>query len=635
MRTPTQASIGILFLFLAIPVFSQVVIKDSLDITPKKSDHGTPFSSSGNSYPTVMFTLTFNCPTQHPVVARILHGDACTQEYDLDVSVSVNGTYTFTYPAPPPSVGIGLFYYAWQDDGDPPLAYTIDGIFSYTGDTIHAEGSLNPGGSGLTQNPPWGGIWADTPYITGFDFVFEGSIDFGSRIYLDYYPYRNPDPAYLSSGTFYAHVGSPCADTAWSESRDRITLQITNGSQYVSFYAADPVTQKLGDQLTLFASELNSVILKADSSSEEPVTVTVKATGGYNVEKERSMTLQPTLLDHFDVRAVPETLQHGASAVLFVQAKDKNGGDIDFDGDIQVTASPDGYGELEGVVPSIAGKRNVQNKPDRGKHAKSNQARVDVSDNKPTAPTHSLTVKQHGTIRMNTSQKALESSEPLIIGYGSANYGFLLYRADGPLTPDSVQVIAINLASVDDTLKKGNGRVVIKKFQTTNNPPRYAQDDTRWADSTYDHTDETIEDIGCALCSMAWVMTAFGDEIDPGQLNKWMNERKTAREGGFFGSSVNWNAMRIHSGNLSVDYYRNNHFKDRTNPNSPSLLDPRLSAGSLVIVQVHDPDGNQHWVTVKGKDYSIMDAGFSGTSSLTDYHNEFWSYVVVSKTKGK
>lgn len=181
----------------------------------------------------------------------------------------------------------------------------------------------------------------------------------------------------------------------------------------------------------------------------------------------------------------------------------------------------------------------------------------------------------------------------------------------------------------------GIGWVKIKKKPTFNLPPRYAQNDSRWKDSTYDHKG-TIGENGCALCDMAWVLTALGYPIDPGQLNDWMNSRD-ANHGGYYRSDVNWNAINILSGGtLTAVETRNRHFGKAAYSNEPVILDGYLAAGDFVFAQVQDPQGNQHWVTTfEGENYPIMDPGFSQTSSLKDNYGKFWEYAVVSRSEGK
>ena len=58
-------------------------------------------------------------------------------------------------------------------------------------------------------------------------------------------------------------------------------------------------------------------------------------------------------------------------------------------------------------------------------------------------------------------------------------------------------------------------------------------------DNIYDHTSINIATLGCALSSQAMMMTAFGDTINPGDLNAWMIDPVRARQmrkGGYSGN---------------------------------------------------------------------------------------------------
>jgi hypothetical protein len=328
-------------------------------------------------------------------------------------------------------------------------------------------------------------------------------------------------------------------------------------------------------------------------------------------------------LDHFSVRADPDTIKHSGTTTIYVQAKDKYDQDVGYDGDILVSASPSGYGELFYWEPSIASKTS-------GAKAKHLSASV-LANAKATG-----------------RRVVASGDQPLEVPYGYANAGLLVYDADGT-SPDKNTTVTFSVSAVDKPSAIGKGSVVIEGGGPNLNFPRYSQGDPRWKDAAYDHDIKgydvngnpiyyTIQERGCALCEMAWVLSAYGYVINPLQLNDWMNGR-TRWDGGFDGSLVNWNAISILSGgSLDVNCYANQYFKVGTNPNNPSILDSYLVNGDLVFVQVKDLHGREHWVTVKEElngDYPIMDPGFYGTSTLKDYKSQFWAYVVVSKTKGK
>jgi hypothetical protein len=180
-------------------------------------------------------------------------------------------------------------------------------------------------------------------------------------------------------------------------------------------------------------------------------------------------------------------------------------------------------------------------------------------------------------------------------------------------------------------------------------PPHYRQGgNSIWANDHYDNafkknqktgTLDTvrIKDWGCALSAMAIAMTAFGDTINPGQLNAWMKDKRAPEEGGYYGSSVNWNVIELQSnGAISYESNWNRNFRDPTKATSLSILDQHLKRCELAIVQVYNSrTGNQHWVVVtekKGGNYHIIDPG-RGETTLDGYDSRFWSYVIVRKVQ--
>uniref|UniRef100_A0A7C6EIY6 Peptidase C39-like domain-containing protein n=1 Tax=candidate division WOR-3 bacterium TaxID=2052148 RepID=A0A7C6EIY6_UNCW3 len=189
-----------------------------------------------------------------------------------------------------------------------------------------------------------------------------------------------------------------------------------------------------------------------------------------------------------------------------------------------------------------------------------------------------------------------------------------------------------------------------------NDPPRYAQGDSRWGNDKYDHLEgETISSKGCALSCMAIVMTAFGDTIDPGKLNTWMKGRASVSQGGYLmNGGVSWYAPEQHAFPKKIkliEPHRAEMFSQvdsitakgdtikvkRLNLESrsnPSTLDSFLERCNLISVSVYNSKTkNQHWVVVTGKSngrYSIVDPGDRNKQFLDEY-GDFWSYMVYQK----
>ncbi len=140
------------------------------------------------------------------------------------------------------------------------------------------------------------------------------------------------------------------------------------------------------------------------------------------------------------------------------------------------------------------------------------------------------------------------------------------------------------------------------------------------------------------------VMTAFGDTINPGQLNAWMKEREVYR-GGFDGDgNVSWYAPQEHSSKVEyVQYIRKKMYKGNKQVNSATVtpeneLNQYLEECNLVVVRVYNSSsGRSHWVVVthrEGKEYRILDPGFQGKRYLSDY-GSFWNYAVIFRKKDK
>jgi hypothetical protein len=333
-------------------------------------------------------------------------------------------------------------------------------------------------------------------------------------------------------------------------------------------------------------------------------------------------------LDHFSVRADPDTIKHSGTTTIYVQAKDKYDQDVGYDGDILVSASPSGYGELFYWEPSIASKTS-------GAKAKHLSASV-LANAKATG-----------------RRVVASGDQPLEVPYGYANAGLLVYDADGT-SPDKNTTVTFSVSAVDKPSAIGKGSVVIEGGGPNLNFPRYSQGDPRWKDAAYDHDIKgydvngnpiyyTIQERGCALCEMAWVLSAYGYVINPLQLNDWMNGR-TRWDGGFDGSLVNWDAIGdLSGGKLAAIETRvpANQFGNSDYANDVSILEDYLNNGDLVIAEVKNVVNNKvhgHWVVVEPKvngEYPIVDAGYGDRTSMEVYDNNVWSHVVVSQSKGK
>lgn len=394
-----------------------------------------------------------------------------------------------------------------------------------------------------------------------------------------------------------------------------------------------------------WGGSIGYVAIGKDVDTVQKVAIKVAEVNNPSISGTGEVFIDP--LDHFVVSPVPDTIPHSdtGSNVIYVQAKDKQNKDIDYPGDILISASPAGYGDLGNSwspAPGDIEKIKVPNQVVKLGATRIGKSMVMVPQTKSsTAP------------QAQPVGKDVATTDQLQVWYSPvANEGYLYYAPDG-IVPDSMTTITLAVSAVDKPSATGKGSLVIigggpnLKFQ------RYSQGDSQWKDSTYDNDIKlnadnsgdsvdadgdtvycTIGNAGCALTDMAWLLTAYGYKITPEELNEWMNS-KAYNYGGYDGSKVNWNAIHILSaGNLDVFSHPDKPFGGQGNSNAPNVLDGYLADGDQVFAQVKDEKGEQHWVVVKAEGYAIMDPGFLCTS-LNDNYGKFWSYVVVSRAKRK
>lgn len=204
-------------------------------------------------------------------------------------------------------------------------------------------------------------------------------------------------------------------------------------------------------------------------------------------------------------------------------------------------------------------------------------------------------------------------------------------------TVTGTQSVELTVQKADDGTKRGSARVVVNGcFQ----PPRYPQCGVpAWSDSTYDHLNRQICDKGCALSSMGMMMTAFGDTINPYELNAWMVDPIRAHDifqGGYGANGkVSWYPPMLHSnGQISIDFQTDSETKEFSDPPSvSSILDSRLEQCKLIIVKVSN-NGGEHWVLVTRKEggrYKILDPG-GRIEEFLDGYGDFWSWRAFSKS---
>ena len=147
----------------------------------------------------------------------------------------------------------------------------------------------------------------------------------------------------------------------------------------------------------------------------------------------------------------------------------------------------------------------------------------------------------------------------------------------------------------------------------------YSQNDWRWRNQKLGHGTQTFSEFGCLLTCFSMMLSGFGENYNPLQLN---NNIKNMQSNGFNGSEVFFLAPALLIGH--VKYWGNYRSKKNTNiphsfydPNITNKIDEYLARGDAAIVQVDkDPTDpynfnvEQHWVLVlarQGDDYLVLD----------------------------
>jgi hypothetical protein len=133
-----------------------------------------------------------------------------------------------------------------------------------------------------------------------------------------------------------------------------------------------------------------------------------------------------------------------------------------------------------------------------------------------------------------------------------------------------------------------------------------SQQDPRWKQDIlgFGDPEDTIGYLGCALTSVAMLLSGHGYAETPKTLNQ-----KLKNVQGFVSAAIRWNAVSQVYPNITV---RSN-ISCTTSPAPLELIDAAITAGQPAIVQVDSSpaDGIQtHWVVVyakKGDDYLMLD----------------------------
>ncbi len=175
-------------------------------------------------------------------------------------------------------------------------------------------------------------------------------------------------------------------------------------------------------------------------------------------------------------------------------------------------------------------------------------------------------------------------------------------------------------------------------------PWRFKQlDEAFWEDDTR----KTIGQRGCALTSVAMLLSGYGvktpegEDVNPENLNTWLNDNKGFADDG----DISWDAIDKYTTKLRftefIGTYKYNFKEDK--PLSLSVLDNYLDKCIPVIVLVAriNEEGKRsvHWVLVTERQadrYIIKDPAKSGpyvTTTLSDYGNKIYAIRIYKERK--
>jgi ABC-type bacteriocin/lantibiotic exporter with double-glycine peptidase domain len=147
--------------------------------------------------------------------------------------------------------------------------------------------------------------------------------------------------------------------------------------------------------------------------------------------------------------------------------------------------------------------------------------------------------------------------------------------------------------------------------------PHFAQADERWAGDRLGPTNGSLGAEGCAVASAAMVLAAYGSDLDPGRLNKFLQTNEGYTERGW----LYWEKASEFPPVLAEHVYEDDasHF----------LIDWNLLHGNPVIVRLRFPNGITHFVVIVGKqgyEYLVRDPGPRHVDGLY-YLSEFGSPI--------
>ena len=137
--------------------------------------------------------------------------------------------------------------------------------------------------------------------------------------------------------------------------------------------------------------------------------------------------------------------------------------------------------------------------------------------------------------------------------------------------------------------------------------PHFAQGDERWGNDSLAGTQGTMAAEGCAVSSAAMVLSFYGFDLDPGQLNQFLITHDGFTPEGW----LRWEK--------AADFVPGKAKKAYEDLPSFFLIDSNLLQGNPVIIRLRLPGGVTHFVVIVGKrgfHYLIQDPGSGGEQGV-------------------
>jgi hypothetical protein len=352
------------------------------------------------------------------------------------------------------------------------------------------------------------------------------------------------------------------------------------------------------------------------------------------------------------------------SAVLPVLYSDANTGDVLFlangnyeadvvETQVTITVSSKGENPKTGKKSVNVVKKpdhlDVSSNPKQIQHSETSVIKASLAREDKTIPDIPTGTKLNFSLETGETHGSLQNA--LNIDYSNVQGGDVKFVSDGDeVTGDWPLGIKVGSSLFSNPSVSGVGLVVMKPAGSAE---YFSQDGDAWKGDNYDNfidKDETekqghyvyktMGSKGCATTCMAMILKQGGSTLNPGSLNTWMIANNH-----YVDHIVSWDAIPDYPGStykregdphgdgLETDD-NGNAVPSESTPVSISLLDPLLSAGSVIIAQVYNPTTrNGHWVLVTGRSgnqYRILDPGGYSRTTLADYGN-IYRYVSFKK----